>query len=218
MLTNSHKLLLAALWAAIVAPAAAHAAEERANGGAPSRASIVLAAPQDFDAGVKAVAAATGAKPQKLGVPGVPLREGCAFAVEPRVAERLLSGTHRTFRKAGLYLFRYERSYGLEGEKDLIVLMRTADWRAVVRRIGTADADNEKVAAWLEALAKEEPFELWEIGADYLLGQFERTPKNPAAIARKSAELAPELVAGGPGRIDLLAREIAENRTLYLIW
>jgi hypothetical protein len=185
---------------------------------------IALPAPKGLADAVAAVERATGATGGSLetGAGAIPLAEGRAFAVEANVAERLLAGSHGPFRKAGLYLFRFERSYGMEGDKDRIALLATSDWGAVVRRIGTADARHglttEKILAWLTELAKDEPFELTEIGADYVAGSFERSPKDAAAVARRSAEIAPELVAGRASTLALLTEEIRVNRTLYLIW
>jgi hypothetical protein len=185
---------------------------------------IVLAAPEGLADAAKALERATGEKggPIETGAGAVPLDEGRAFAVDSNVAERLLAGSHGPFRRAGLYLFRYERSYGMEGDKDRIAVLATSDWKAVLRRMGTADArhgvTNEKILAFLTELAKEEPFELTEIGSDYVFGVFERSPKDPAAMARRSAEIAPELVAGRASTLALLTEEIRVDRTLYLIW
>jgi Domain of unknown function (DUF4253) len=185
---------------------------------------IALAAPKGLDDAVASVERATGAKggPLETGAGAIPLAEGRAFSVEANVAERLLAGSHGPFRKAGLYLFRMERSFGMEGDKDRIALLATSDWGAVVRRVGTADARHglttDKIVAFLTELAKDEPFELTEIGADYIAGIFERSPKDAAAVARRSAEIAPELVAGRASTLALLTEEIRVNRTLYLIW
>ncbi len=193
---------------------------------APATASgpIVLAHPASFDAAVAAIEAATGAKgePVELGGAPVPPDDGRAFAVDGVTAERVLRGSHATFREAGLYLFRLERSFGIAGEKDPLVLLRTADRDAVVRRVGTAGpkvgATTDKIVAWLDALQKDEPFDLTEIGVDYLSGRFARPVKDPAALARRCVELAPQLVAARASTLDLLVEEIRTERTLYLIW
>jgi hypothetical protein len=209
------RLLAAAFAAALLAPAPIRAAD------AP-KAPIVLAGPADFAAGVAAVEKATGAKGEKLPFGDVPLTEGRSFAVEPHIAELLLEGSHLVFHKAGLFLFRYERSFGMAGEKDRLGLLRTTDHRAVIRRIGTGQSakglTSEKVIAWLDALGKEEPFDVREVGTDYVAGRFDRAPKDPEAIARRCADFAPDLVAGRASTLELLAHEIKSNRTLYLIW
>ena len=122
--------------------------------------------------------------------------------VPGRTAERLLDGSHTAFRKAGLYLFRLERAFGLAGEKDPLVLLATADRNAVVRRVGTGSprdgVTTEKVVAWLDALAKEEPFELTEVGTDYVAGRFEGTPKDPMSVAKRCAMPWPRKCAATP--------------------
>ena len=211
------RILAAAAALALLAPAAARAAEPPAR-----KAPIALAAPADFAAAATAVEQATGTTGEKLPFGDVPLAEGRSFAVEPALAERLLEGSHAAYKKAGLYLFRYERSYGMAGEKDKLGLLKTADHRAVVLRVGTAQPrhglTSEKIVAWLDGLAKDEPFDLWEVGPDYVAGRFEKSPKDAAAVAKRCAEFAPELVAGRASTLDLLAAEIKTNRTLYLIW
>jgi hypothetical protein len=206
---------LAGALAALAWPLASRPAETKAP-----VAPIALAAPKDFVAAVRALETATGAPGGKLG--NVPIAEGRSFEADPSTAERLLDGSHAAFKQAGLYLFRYERSFGMPGEKDLLGLLKTADWRAAVRRVGTAGPDrrpsSDEVAAFLDALWKDEPFELREIGADYLAGRFERTPKDPEAVAKRCAEFAPELVAGRASTLHLLVKEIGTRGTLYLIW
>ncbi|HEY6101458.1 MAG TPA: DUF4253 domain-containing protein [Anaeromyxobacter sp.] len=211
------QIAAAALLATALAASAAPPAQKEAD-------PFELAAPKDFGAAVAAVERATGAKGGAIETANgaIPLAEGRSFSVESRIAERLLTGSHATFRKAGLYLFRYERAFGLPGEKDRLGLLAESDRNAVLRRIGTGSAHRglttERIVAWLDDLAKEEPFELTEIGADYVAGRFERSPKDSAAIARRSAELAPDLVAGRASTLALLAEEIRVNRTLYLIF
>jgi hypothetical protein len=210
-------------WTAL---AAAAVAAPLAAGAAPAKeaAPIVLARPASFDAAVTAIEGATGAKAEPIELGGAPVApgDGRAFAVDAAVAERLLAGSHATFREAGLYLFRLERAFGIAGDKDPVVLLRTADRSAVVRRVGTASAKTgattDKIVAWLDALAKEEPFDLTEIGVDYLAGRFVRAPKDPAAVARRCVEIAPDLVGARASTLALLVEEIRTARTLYLIF
>lgn len=189
-----------------------------------SDAPIVLPAPKDFAAAVKLVEDAVGVKGGTIDSEAapIPFTEGRAFAVDTRTAERLLYGSHSTFRKAGIFLFRYERSFGLAGEKDLVGLLATGDPHVVIRRMGTAGAKrgvtNEQIVSWLAALERDEAFELYEIGPDYVAGKFERAPKNPEAIARKAAKIAPDLVLGHTNPIAGLTDLIGTHRTLYLIW
>lgn len=219
------RLSALALVACASGPPPATPATAPANAGAVRRAdALALPAPGDFGAAVDAVERATGVKGEAIHAGGseIPLAKGRSFAVDARTAERLLAGSHATFRKAGFYLFRYQRSYGLAGEKDLIGVLPTSDPEVVIRQIGTAGSRRgvtpEQIIEWLRALAKEEPFELSEIGADYLAGRFDRAPKDPEGIARRSAEIAPDLVGYRANNLGLLAEEIRVNRTLYLIW
>jgi hypothetical protein len=206
--------------AAVILSASVALADSPVPGGE----AIALAAPKDFAAAVAAVERATGAKAAALETArgAAPLAEARSFGVDARTAERLLAGSHAAFRKAGFYLFRCERGFGMAGDKDKLALVATSDRGAVLRRMGTAGAGHgvttERIVAWLDELAKQEPFELTEIGVDYVAGRFERTPKDPAGLARRSAELAPDLVAGRASTLALLAEEIRSNRSLYLIW
>jgi hypothetical protein len=185
---------------------------------------IALAKPTSFDEAVAALERATGTKGEQVELAGkpVPVEEGRAFPVDAVTAERLLRGSHASFRDAGLYLFRLERSFGIAGEKDPVVLLRTADRSAVVRRVGThgekSGATTDAIVAWLDALAKDEPFELTEVGVDYLAGRFLRAPKDPAEIARRCVAIAPDLVAARASTLGLLVEEIRSAHTLYLIW
>ncbi len=217
-LRNLRTFAALAAAAALLVPGALRAAPPAGVG------PIVLAHPATFEAGVAAIEAATGAKaePIELGGAPVPPGDGRAFAVDGATAERVLRGSHATFREAGLYLFRLERSFGVAGEKDPLVLLRTADRDAVVRRVGTAGpksgATTDAIVAWLDALAKDEPFDLTEVGVDYLSGRFLTVPKDPVAVAKRCVQIAPELTRARASTIDLLIEEIRTERTLYLIW
>lgn len=209
-------LALASL-AALLAPPAARGKE-------PKGASVVLAPPKSFAAAVQAIEKATGTKASDLELKGNPLPadEGRAFRIEGHLATRLIEGSHAPFLKAGLYLFRHERSFGMGGGLDIVGLVKTTDRAALIRRVGTSDPTKqrttEQIVAWLEALDRELPFALDEIGDDFVAGRFAAVPKDPAAVARRCAEFAPELVKGSGSAVDLLTREIKDNRTLYLIW
>ncbi len=213
-------ILSLAVACALLASGPARAADRASTGS--DAAPIALAAPKDFSSAVRMLEEVTGATGEKLRQGDVPLEQGRSFTAEPRIAQRLLDGSHDAFKRAGLFLFRYERSFGVAGEKDHVGLLRTADASAVIRLIGTAGPrgapSSDAIVAWLEALAKEEPFELSEIGADYVAGRFARAPKDPMAFAKRCAAFAPELVAGRASTLELLAHEIAADRTLYLIW
>jgi len=209
--------------AAVAALAQAPAARAAVKAAKP-KAPIALAAPKSFDAAVAAVEKATGAKAADLELNGKILlaTEGRSFSVDGAVGTRLLEGSHEPFLKAGFYLFRHERSFGLGGSRDTIGLVASADREALIRRVGTADpgkkVTTDQIVAWLAALEKDEPFALTEVGHDFVAGIFKAVPKDPAAVARRCAELAPELTKGSGSAIDLLAEEIKVNRTLYLIW
>jgi hypothetical protein len=190
-----------------------------------AEADLVLPAPKDLAAAVEAVQRATGVQGGRLETEEtaeIPLAEGRSFALESSVADRLLAGSHAAFRKAGVYLFRYERSYGLPGEKDRVGLLATSDPEVVMRRIGTVahrrKLTTDQIVKWLRQLAKDEPFELHEIGVDYVAGRFDRAPKDPVAIAHRFAEFAPDLVAGHSNPIDGLADAIGRKRSVFLIW
>jgi hypothetical protein len=215
---------LAALLAAVSVragdPAAATASASATAPAKAQRVPIVLAAPKDLKEAVRSVALATDAETEKL--EGVAVDEGRSFSMSAAAAERLLEGSHAAFRSAGYFLFRYERSYGVGGEKDRVGLIKTVDRGVVLRSMRTSSAKHglttDALARWLDALQKDEPFDLWEIGADYVAGRFERTPKDPLAVAKRCAAIAPDLVAGRATTLQLLANEIRDNRTLLLIW
>jgi hypothetical protein len=198
-----------------------HAAAAKAP---PAKPPISLAAPKSFAAAVAAIEKATGSKGADLELKGNPLpaEEGRAFKIEGKVATRLVDGSHAAFMKAGLYLFRLERSFGMGGGLDTVALVKTTDRDALLRRVGTTDMhgklSTDQIVEWLGALQKDEPFSLNEIGVDFVAGHFATVPKDPAAVARRCAEIAPELTKGSGSAIELLTEEIKVNRTLYLIW
>jgi hypothetical protein len=191
---------------------------------APPPKPISLAAPKSLAAAATAVEKATGSKAMDLELKGNPLpaEEGRAFHVKGKVATRLIDGSHDAFLKAGLFLFRLERSFGMGGGLDLVALVKTTDRGALIRRVGTADprgtVTTDQIVEWLSALDQDEPFALNEIGTDYVAGRFAKAPSDPRAVASRCAAFAPELTKGSGSAIDLLTEEIRSERTLYMIW
>ena len=215
-------LLSATAIAMALAPRGASAAGQRPTPVADE--SLALATPKSLAAAVEAIERATGVHGERLELGGkqVPVSEGRSFALEARTASRLLAGSHTSYRRGGFYLFRYDRSYGLPGEKDKVGLLVTADPDVVLRKVGTASpvrgVTTEQVIAFLHALEKDEAFEVTEIGTDFVSGRFERSPKDPAAIARRTVQFAPDLVKGHSDPITGLSDLIGRKRILYLIW
>jgi hypothetical protein len=191
----------------------------------PATGGVALPTPKDLAGAVEVLERATGAKAEQIvtdaGVK-VPLAGGRAFAVDARTAEKILAGSHTSFRKAGLYLFRYERAYGIPGEKDRLAVVPTRDPDAVLRLMGTEGVaqgvTTEQIVAWLRAVNREEPLELLEIGSDFVSARFERAPKDPRALALRAVEFAPDLTGGHSDAIPGLTDLIGRHRTLFLIW
>jgi Domain of unknown function (DUF4253) len=212
--------------AAVAAASLAVAPTARANAPRiPTRGEIiVLAPPKTFHDAVTDIERITGTRGGAIQTRAgrIPRAFGRSFRVDGKMAERLVYGSHANFRKAGFYLFRYERSFGLPGEKDCIGVLATGDADEVVRRMGTAGAKrkvtNRQIIDWLRETALEEPFELYEIGLDYLAGRFDRQPRDPVALARSAIRIAPDLVVGHTDPIAGLSDLFGKHRKLYLIW
>jgi hypothetical protein len=206
----------------LLAVAALAASAGPARAAEPPAAPIALGAPKNLDAAATAIEQATGAHAGAIVPatgPSIPLADGRSFAMDAKTAQRLLAGSHASFMKAGFYLFRYERGYGLE--KDRVGVMATADRDVIIRRIGTSGhrlgITGEQIAAWLRQLEKDEAVVVDEIGSDFVAGRFERTPKDPVALAKRVAQFAPDLVTGHKDPIGGLA-DFIHRGTLLLIW
>jgi hypothetical protein len=226
----THRLTVRAAFAGLALAAAATAHAQKAvpteSTVAPvADASLALARPESFAAAVSAIERATHVTGERFELPSgksVPLTEGRSFALDARTASRLLAGSHSAYRKAGYYLFRYDRGFGLPGEKDLVGLLATSDPDVVIRKIGTSGAHRgvttEQIIAFLHSLEKEEAFEVIEVGTDFISGRFERMPKDTQAIVRRVVQFAPDLVKGHSDPTSGLSDLIGRKRTLYLLW
>jgi hypothetical protein len=180
---------------------------------------------EGFEGAVASVAHFTGARPLGLG-PGtcarapIAERDGRAFVLDGDLAERILAGSHGSFRERGIYLFRCERGGRTERRKDVLALMPTQDPRVVIERLGTGaprvGLTPEDVVARLEALAAEASFEVTEVGLDYVAGRFDGVPKETGPLAELILAAAP--ATRRLTDAETLAEELRLNAALYLWW
>lgn len=182
--------------------------------------------PADFASAVAYLEKRTGARAGPLVGYGPedeeqPIPEGRSFDVEEAEADELLKDLHAPWKKAGLYLFRYDRSFGIGGQKDKVALLPTRDPYGILLKMGTNGTNygksTEDVIRFLRELEREVPFDLTEIGIDYVEGRFLESPRDPIGLAQRLYEFCPDIVEQGVPMEDL-PRILSHDRVLYLWW
>jgi ankyrin repeat protein len=121
----------------------------------------------------------------------------------------------REYLKKGVYLV------NLSSQGTLIALPTTRwqDALAVVQTNGTNYGIGPGyVVEWMEALMREQPFELTTVAHDILAGEFLTEIEEPQALAHRMYEFCPDIVDQGTGSVEELADTLRENRTFFFWW
>ena len=176
-----------------------------------------------FQQAIKEAAALLGAQPQPLRsqAEDEEVSGGVSFDVPHNKVEAVLRQAHTDLLSKGLYLFRYEQNFDINGKPDKVGLLPTTDFYAVMAVMET-NGDNygigtAGVIAWMKELQQEQPFILTGIGFDYLEGHFTGPVKDPSALAKRMYQFCPDIVDQGTESINNLAREL-EKGALYFWW
>ena len=146
---------------------------------------------------------------------------GVSFVVSRERVESVLKEAHADFLARGVYLFRYQQNFGINGDPDKVGLLPTTDYSAVMAMMHT-NGDNynigtDGVIAWMKELEQEQSFLLTGIGFDYIEGVFTGPVKAPQRLADRMYQFCPDIVDQGVGSVNDLAREL-EKGDLYFWW
>ena len=157
-----------------------------------------------------------GKRVRVIGIPGA-----AGFRVGHRRADDQLDEWNAKYYSRGVFVFRYENTFGYSG-RDALILLPTTDKFAVLRAAGTNgvnyDILNRQIIRWLRRLDRTHPFVLTEAGIDTAAGRFVRPVEDPDRLAKQMYRFCPDIVDQGTGTVPALARELERTQTLYLWW
>lgn len=118
---------------------------------------------------------------------------------------------HDEFLKRGCYVFMPD-----EDEFTRVAMLPTTDQFAVVQAMGTAapnyDITTKQIVAWLRKLAKDQPFVLTTVNAEYLGGRFTTKVKDVDELVWRMLDFCPDLE--NPVQLEKCLRK----GTLWLWW
>jgi len=99
---------------------------------------------------------------------------------------------HDDFLKRGCYVFMPD-----EDELTRVAVLPTTDQFAVVQAVGTEapnyDITTKQIVAWLRKLAKDQPFVLTTVNAEYLGGRFTTKVKDVDELVWRMLDFCPDL-------------------------
>jgi hypothetical protein len=160
-------------------------------------------------------------KPLRSVGEGGEIKGGVCFEAPAQRIEAVLGEAHADFLSRGYYLFRFERHFEIGGRPDKVGLLATADKYAVMALMDT-NGDNygigtAGVIAWMKELERKHPYDLTEVGFDYLEGRFASPAKDPEGLARRMYEFCPDIVDQGVGTMKALTESVRAGK-LYFWW
>ena len=157
-----------------------------------------------------------GTRVRLTGIPGA-----AGFRVDHDRADEQLEQWNSEYRRRGVFVLRFEDTYGYGG-RDALILFPTIDQFEVVRAVATNglnyDIYNRQVLRWLRQLDRTHPFVLTEAGIDFVAGRFVEPVTDADRLARWMYRICPDIVDQGTGSVAALARELEETQSLYLWW
>lgn len=155
-------------------------------------------------------------------VPVEGIRGVAGFRVAHRAAEDRLEEWRNRYLLRGVYVVRYENSFGYGDSRDAILLLPTRDQFEVVHAVGTHglnyEIGNERIVRWLRELHRTHPFVVTEAGLDYVAGNFAQPVRDPGRLARRFFRFCPDIVWQGTDTVAALAEELRASQTLYCWW
>jgi hypothetical protein len=150
------------------------------------------------------------------------IRGAAGFRVAHRAVEDRLDEWRARYLLRGVYVVRYDDTFGYGAGRDAILLLPTRDQFEVVRAVGTNglnyEIGNARVLRWLRDLHRTHPFVVTEAGLDYVAGRFARPVRDPGRLARRFFRFCPDIVWQGTDTVAALADELRASQTLYCWW
>ena len=115
----------------------------------------------------------------------------CRIAPARRTSFRF-ANVHDDFLECGCYVFMPD-----EDNLSLVATLPTTDQFTVVQAVGTAapnyDITTKQIVAWLRRLAKDQPFVLTTVNAEYLGGRFTTKVKEVDELVWRMLDFCPDL-------------------------
>lgn len=186
-----------------------------------------LVVPADFPGAIRALEQVTAhAATPLVGRDSVGAeRESGAYVVtvQSRWANRFLQAAHEKFAARGFFLSRFDRNFRNDSSSVRLLLAPTADPYDVLLLVGTRGESDGRgtadIAEWLRTFARERPFELRNVGADWVRGVFASDVTDPDDVVRRVEAFCPRIAREDfQGNVAALATWVRRSRAFICRW
>jgi hypothetical protein len=146
--------------------------------------------------------------------------KGIVLEVDQNGVKNLRDRIHADY--SDVMPFRIAKNYGEGGKKDMLAVIASMDQFELVRLLQTRGVDdkvtNGEIVKALKEINSLARINIVGAGADFVEFSFLSTPSDWNAVARKCAEISPNMITFGTGSLAALEREIMQFNGAILWW
>ena len=186
-----------------------------------------LVVPTDFPGAIRALEQVTGHAAAPLverDSAGAERESGVYIVtVQSRWANRFLQDAHEKFAAQGFFLSRFDLNFRTDSSSLRLLLAPTADPYDVLRLVGTRGESDGRatadIAEWLRTFARERPFELRNVGANWVRGVFASDVTDPGDVVRRLEAFCPRIAHEDfRGNVAALENWVRRSRAFICRW
>ncbi len=144
---------------------------------------------------------------------------GFGYVIAEDRAREIVEEHHVEFLSLGAYLF-FSRDLA-DVNDPVVALLPTTDVYQAIGAVGTegpnSEVYNKDLIKWLRELEKEQPFEIFGIGRDFIEGKFTTAIKDPVGLVKRICKLCPDGDDDSKS-VKRQAEGLKRTRQLFLWW
>lgn len=148
--------------------------------------------------------------------------QGFVFDDSARRAYEIVFALKDKFRAKGYTIFLLENHFGIDGQPDVLGVLKTGDEYTVLKQIGTDginyNISNDSLIQIIEAFDEKYSLELIGASGDWCEFIINEPPKDWEQMAKDVYNICPDVVDQGTGSIRELGNEMRKTKRLYLWW
>ena len=147
---------------------------------------------------------------------------GLVFKEPMENTDRVREKLYRSLRDKGYSIFTLENNFGIQGEKDVMAILKTTDKYEILRQVKTDginyDIDTDSLVKIIRIFDDKYSLDLIGASGEWCEFMITKEPADWMTLAQEAYEVCPDIVDQGTGTVEALAIELKQNKRLYFWW